>query len=193
MYLFQKENYVLNDHIIQQNIDLVLKVLPYVVIGLLWGIVAFLIRDKIAERKINILKEEKLFKVERKLIKQPHDERKNFISFTAIGILVGIICASIVIGFLMNFDLIPIVVIIAAIIVAIVLLVNFSKKEKKPSIEKSVDEKRYIKNENIFIWIVRAIIFVVAVTFIILGVFNNGMKEVFVKAINICTECIGLG
>ena len=93
----------------------------------------------------------------------------------------------------MNFDLIPIIVIIAAIIVAIVLLVTFSKKEKKPSIEKPIDEKRYIKNENIFIWIVRAIIFVVAVTFIILGVFNNGMKEVFVKAINICTECIGLG
>lgn len=32
-----------------------------------------------------------------------------------------------------------------------------------------------------------------AVTFIILGIFNDGMHGVLVKAINICTECIGLG
>lgn len=32
-----------------------------------------------------------------------------------------------------------------------------------------------------------------AVTFVILGVFNEGARDVLVKAINICTECIGLG
>ncbi len=32
-----------------------------------------------------------------------------------------------------------------------------------------------------------------AVTFVILGIFNEGARDVLVKAINICTECIGLG
>ena len=32
-----------------------------------------------------------------------------------------------------------------------------------------------------------------AAALIILGVINGGLRDVFVKAINICTECIGLG
>lgn len=39
----------------------------------------------------------------------------------------------------------------------------------------------------------RAIILVIAVLFITLGVLNGGMNDVLIKAINICTECIGLG
>lgn len=34
---------------------------------------------------------------------------------------------------------------------------------------------------------------VVGVTLFIIGLFNGGVEEVFEKAINICTECIGLG
>ncbi len=34
---------------------------------------------------------------------------------------------------------------------------------------------------------------VVSITFIVIGCFNGGAKELFEKAINICTECIGLG
>ncbi len=34
---------------------------------------------------------------------------------------------------------------------------------------------------------------VIAVTFIILGIFNGGVRDVFIKAVQICTECIGLG
>ena len=33
----------------------------------------------------------------------------------------------------------------------------------------------------------------VAILFIVLGVMNGGLRDVLVKAINICTECIGLG
>ncbi|MBO5327652.1 MAG: thioredoxin [Clostridia bacterium] len=33
----------------------------------------------------------------------------------------------------------------------------------------------------------------VAVTFIVLGVFNGGAKDVLLKAIKICMECVGLG
>lgn len=39
----------------------------------------------------------------------------------------------------------------------------------------------------------RAIILVIAIVFIVLGVMNGGLRDVLVKAINICTECIGLG
>lgn len=40
---------------------------------------------------------------------------------------------------------------------------------------------------------VRLWVFAVGVTFIVLGVLNDGMHDVLIKAINICTECIGLG
>ncbi len=40
---------------------------------------------------------------------------------------------------------------------------------------------------------VRIALLVLAVTFIVLGAVNGGAGDVFIKAINICTECIGLG
>ena len=39
----------------------------------------------------------------------------------------------------------------------------------------------------------RLMLYAVAVAFIVLGVMNGGLRDVLVKAINICTECIGLG
>ncbi len=41
--------------------------------------------------------------------------------------------------------------------------------------------------------VVKAAVVCIAVTFIILGVVNGGMKDVLAKAVKICTECIGLG
>ena len=41
--------------------------------------------------------------------------------------------------------------------------------------------------------ILRIVLFGAAVLFIVLGVMNGGLYDVLVKAINICTECIGLG
>ena len=48
------------------------------------------------------------------------------------------------------------------------------------------------KNEK-FLLGARLTILVLAITFIIIGMFNGGMADVLYKAINICTECIGLG
>lgn len=48
-------------------------------------------------------------------------------------------------------------------------------------------------SNNIALWVARGIVFVVGVTFVILGIVNGGANDVLVKAINICTECIGLG
>ena len=39
----------------------------------------------------------------------------------------------------------------------------------------------------------RLVLAALALLFIILGVMNGGARDVLVKAINICTECIGLG
>lgn len=39
----------------------------------------------------------------------------------------------------------------------------------------------------------RAVLMAAAIVLIVLGIMNGGMRDVLVKAINICTECIGLG
>ena len=41
--------------------------------------------------------------------------------------------------------------------------------------------------------ILRVIVLMAAVLLIVLGIANGGLWDVLVKAINICTECIGLG
>ncbi len=41
--------------------------------------------------------------------------------------------------------------------------------------------------------IIRSVLCALAILFIVLGVMNGGWYDVLVKAINICTECIGLG
>lgn len=43
------------------------------------------------------------------------------------------------------------------------------------------------------VMLTRLVILAVALTFIILGIFNGGMADVLGKAVRICTECIGLG
>lgn len=40
---------------------------------------------------------------------------------------------------------------------------------------------------------VRMVLIVLAVALLALGIANGGMHDVLVKAVNICTECIGLG
>ena len=43
------------------------------------------------------------------------------------------------------------------------------------------------------VWWIRVEVLAVAIVFIVLGICNGGMADVLSKAINICTECIGLG
>lgn len=40
---------------------------------------------------------------------------------------------------------------------------------------------------------VRLIVLVLAVVFVIAGIFNGSMEDMIIKAVNICTECVGLG
>ena len=50
-----------------------------------------------------------------------------------------------------------------------------------------------LKNNDKKINIIRGIVLTIAVALIIVGVFSGGAKNVLLKAIVICTECIGLG
>lgn len=71
--------------------------------------------------------------------------------------------------------------------------ISILKNEKLFTLDKKLKTVINPKTENIIINIGRVIIGVTAITFIVLGVFNDGMRDVFIKAVNICTECIGLG
>lgn len=49
------------------------------------------------------------------------------------------------------------------------------------------------RKKGIPLTVTRCVLFALAVCFIVLGIFNGGMKDVLDKAVAICTECIGLG
>lgn len=55
------------------------------------------------------------------------------------------------------------------------------------------EKKECKKCKTTGVWLARTVIFVLAIVCIFVGVQNGGMKEMFLKAINICTQCIGLG
>lgn len=55
-----------------------------------------------------------------------------------------------------------------------------------PKVEKS-------SKTPLSVWVLRGSIVVVAVAFVVVGIINGGMNDVFTKAVAICTECIGLG
>lgn len=58
---------------------------------------------------------------------------------------------------------------------------------------KTPDEKNENKNEKFIVNILRVAVFAIAVSFIIVGIVNKETNDILLKAINICTECIGLG
>lgn len=73
---------------------------------------------------------------------------------------------------------------------------NEAVKELLKSTKKSISAEKNIENNDkngLYINIARASIAVLAVVFIIIGIFNGGMSDVLGKAVRICTECIGLG
>ncbi len=69
---------------------------------------------------------------------------------------------------------------------------SLSVAKKEISAQQPTANTQRLEGEKILLG-ARLTILVVAITFIIIGIFNGGMADVLQKAINICTECIGLG
>lgn len=73
------------------------------------------------------------------------------------------------------------------------------KPQGKTIIEKA--QSVFCKTKNFFsfikkektVFIIRVMLAVLAVAFIVWGIVNGGMADVLEKAVNICTQCIGLG
>lgn len=57
----------------------------------------------------------------------------------------------------------------------------------------TISKIRKVLSSKYTVWGIRGAVAVFGVTFVILGIFNEGVRDVLIKAINICTECIGLG
>ncbi|MBQ9113371.1 MAG: hypothetical protein IJY05_00410 [Clostridia bacterium] len=66
------------------------------------------------------------------------------------------------------------------------------EEEKQPKVKK-VKPKVNKNGSQAWIWAARIALFAVAIICIVSGVDNGGLKAMFVKAINVCTQCIGIG
>ena len=85
-------------------------------------------------------------------------------------------------------------VMIVSLIVTVILL---TLKVKDPNADRAVNvpgiRTNTLGEKSSATVIARTVILLIAVAFIITGIINGSIYDVFVKASKICTECIGLG
>ena len=159
--------------------------------------------------------EEGILDNEYMLLNKEKQKRKNA---GIINIVILILCSLMGIGYLvqkehflsngdltkqaiqMTIHLIPWVIISLISTIAYVLYEEHSAKVSIDLIKiiiKSKGKKEFITKQDIrkhkIINIARLAVIVLSITFIIHGTYNGGASDVYQKAINICTECIGLG
>lgn len=93
------------------------------------------------------------------------------------------------------------------LIVAAVLFNEYFARKKEEKIKREIaenaakgvrvsakkQEKKTWRYANLTLWSARGVVAIVGIVFVITGIFNGGMADVLKKAINICTQCIGLG
>ncbi len=96
-----------------------------------------------------------------------------------------VVCALIALAYVYSND-----ILINTQISSIKALIADGKAQKSEQTECTACKRR---KERYHITAARIIVVSVALIFIVLGIFNGGMADVLSKAINICTECIGLG
>lgn len=65
--------------------------------------------------------------------------------------------------------------------------------EEPSALNKKAESAERVASSRVTILSVRIAVLALAVLLIVLGIVNGGMSDVLTKAINICTECIGLG
>lgn len=149
------------------------------------------------------------------LLKKENKKRKIALY---INIVISILCSIMGLCYLLNvkhfksdgdlafqavqmfIHLFPWVIITFISMIGYVLYEEYSAKKSIESIKFIIKNKgkknnnlKYDKRKNLIMKIARLSITIIAVALIIHGVFNGGANDVLQKAINICTECIGLG
>lgn len=67
------------------------------------------------------------------------------------------------------------------------------KSERDPGVRCAAPRLEENGTKSVILLAVKCALPVLAVVFIVLGIFNGGMSDVWSKAAAICTECIGLG
>ncbi len=67
------------------------------------------------------------------------------------------------------------------------------KKAKKPLVKDKKAKKSHPKARKAGVLVARIVVGAAAVALLVFGIYDGGMKDVLLKAINICTQCIGLG
>ncbi|MCD7729152.1 MAG: hypothetical protein LUI60_04485 [Clostridia bacterium] len=72
-------------------------------------------------------------------------------------------------------------------------LVALGKKQESKGIRKLYYTAVAAVQSDTYIWMARTVLFIAGVLLVMLGIMNDGAGDVLLKAVNICTECIGLG
>ena len=144
-------------------------------------------------------------------------EQKNRKKVKIINIIIVSLCSLMGLGYLVNvnhFDasgdltkqaiqmgihLLPWCIISFACLIITTLYEEYSSKKEIELLKKIIKtdgkkkKEKYIEKSNKAINITRVSLLALSVLLIVVGIFNGGAEDVLQKAINICTECIGLG
>ncbi len=107
---------------------------------------------------------------------QPYSPEIVAQTLSKISLPVFLCIGMIILGFVLNFLLSP---------------VDEKKEKKVANIAKELSEADILEAKRIKV--ARYCIFGVAILFLVYGLATGGIADVLAKAINICTECIGLG
>ena len=171
-------------------LNLVKNVLSWTLAGLVVGIVAVIVDEILLKRAINATKTA-IVAGDKDALPQPKQTtRKAVITATvSVSVIVGVALvayalAPVIIKSAFNWFQTVIYVVVFA--VAALIVAGFAVYHTvKPNIPHKVNK--------ILLLTTRIVVGVIAVTFVLVGIFNGGANDVLIKAINICTECIGLG
>ena len=156
------------------------------------------------------------------LANQVHSENKRTRIIWYACLLICAVCAGIILGFAFNFEAYPsdpneavlrLVAVVmpccaAAFIICCGVTIYDAVSARKilpkakrmlalggraPKENSNQNTAQRVLSSPITLLVARVVVFALAVAFIIWGVLNGSMYDVFAKAIKICTECIGLG
>ena len=189
VYAFNMAHYDAND-LHGDILKLAKNVLSWTAASVIVGIAAVITDEALTQSAINYAKKAMVTGDKNTVAQIEEPKSKQTVAATVIiGAVVGVallayILAPIIVKSAFDWSQTVIYVVVFAVaILAIAALVLYGIFKNRIS----------TKTQKICLWVARAVVGITAVTFILVGIFNGGANDVLIKAINICTECIGLG